>query len=237
MTRDLKIDYPVAIDNDYVIWRAFNNQYWPAHYFIDAKGRIRHHHFDEGDYDESERVIQKLLAEAGKTGVSSGLIAVNAAGTKAAADADDVKSPGTYIGYMRAENFVSPGGVAQSTPLVYASGTPKLNEWGLSGDWTVDAEHGPLNEKDGAIVYRYYARDLHLVPGPGPEGGPVRFRVTVDGKSSGDNHGTDVDADGQGVVTGQRLYQLVRQTGAIIDHTFEIRFLNPCVHAFALTFG
>ena len=234
---DLKIDYPVAIDNDYALWRAFNNQHWSAHYFIDAKGRIRHHHFGEGDYDESERVIQELLAEAGKTGVSPGLVAVNATGVEAAADADDVKSPETYIGYMRAENFVSPGGVAQGTPHVYASGTPRLNEWGLSGDWTVDAEHGSLNAKDGAIVYRFHARDLHLVLGPGPEGGPVRFRVTVDGKPPGDNHGTDVDADGQGVVTGQRLYQLVRQTGAITDQTFEIRFLDPGVQAFAFTFG
>jgi cytochrome c biogenesis protein CcdA/thiol-disulfide isomerase/thioredoxin len=235
--RNLGIDYPVAIDNDYAIWRAFNNQYWPAHYFIDAKGRIRHHHFGEGDYGESERVIQQLLAEAGTTDVSAGLVAVNATGAEAAADADDVKSPETYVGYMRAENFVSPGGVAQGKPHVYASGMPKLNEWGLSGDWTVDSEHGSLNQKDGAIVYRFHARDLHLVLGPGSEGALVRFRVTIDGKPPGDSHGTDLDPDGQGVVTGQRLYQLVRQTGAITDHTFEIRFLDPGVQAFAFTFG
>jgi cytochrome c biogenesis protein CcdA/thiol-disulfide isomerase/thioredoxin len=235
--RDLKIDYPVAIDNDYAIWRAFNNQYWPAHYFIDAKGRIRHHHFGEGDYGDSERVIQQLLAEAGKSAISSGLVAVNATGAEAAADADDVKSPETYVGYMRAENFVSPGGVAQREPHLYAPGTPKLNEWGLSGDWTVDSDHGSLNQKDGAIVYRFHARDLHLVLGPGSEGGPVRFCVTIDGKPPGDSHGTDLDADGMGVVTEQRLYQLIRQTGAITDHTFEIRFFDPGVQAFAFTFG
>jgi cytochrome c biogenesis protein CcdA/thiol-disulfide isomerase/thioredoxin len=202
---ELKIDYPVAIDNDYAIWRAFGNQYWPAHYFIDPQGRIRHHHFGEGDYDESERVIQQLLAEAGKSGVSSDLVAVNASGAEAAADMINVASPETYVGYDRAENFISPGGAVQDARHVYAAATPRLNEWALSGDWTVGKEDAVLNEKGGSIVYRFHARDLHLVLGPGPDGKPVRFRVTIDGMAPGANHGTDADADGQGIVTGQRL--------------------------------
>ena len=233
---DLKIGYPVAIDNDYTIWRAFNNQYWPAHYFIDAEGRIRHHHFGEGDYDGSERVIQQLLAEAGKT-ASAALVAVSASGAEAAADMGDVRSPETYIGYDRAANFVSPGGTVQDASHVYAAGMPQLNEWGLSGVWTIGGEHAALNKKDGAIVYRFHARDLHLVLGPAPDGGPVRFRVTIDGAPPGDSHGTDVNADGSGVVTGQRLYQLIRQSGAITDHTFKIQFLDPGVQAYAFTFG
>ena len=234
---DLKIDYPVAIDNDYAIWKAFNNDYWPAHYFIDAEGRIRHHHFGEGDYEESEKVIQQLLAEAGKTNMPTALVAVNASGVAAAADMNNVGSPETYIGYDRAENFVSPGDAVRDAPHVYSAGTPRLNEWGLSGDWTIGAEHAVLNEKGGGIVYRFHARDLHVVLGPASEGGAIRYRVTIDGVAPGDSHGADVDADGQGVVTGQRLYQLVRQNGEIGDRTFEIRFLDPGVQAYAFTFG
>jgi cytochrome c biogenesis protein CcdA/thiol-disulfide isomerase/thioredoxin len=234
---DLKIGYPVAIDNDYAIWRAFSNQYWPAHYFIDAEGRIRHHHFGEGDYEGSERAIRQLLGEAGKTNLSAGVVAVNASGAEAAADMKDVQSPETYIGYDRAENFVSPGGSVHDFSHVYVAGMPRLNEWGLVGKWTIGGEHAVLDQKDGRIVYRFHARDLHLVLGPGPVGKPVRFRVTIDGAPPGTSHGTDVDADGQGVVTGQRLYQLVRQSGVITDHTFEIRFLDPGVKAYAFTFG
>jgi cytochrome c biogenesis protein CcdA/thiol-disulfide isomerase/thioredoxin len=234
---DLKIDYPVAIDNDYAIWRAFNNQYWPAHYFMDAQGRIRHHHFGEGDYDESERVIQQLLAETGKTGVAEDLVAVNASGAEAAPDMSNVGSPETYVGYDRAENFISPGGAVQDARHVYAAATPRLNEWALSGDWTVGKEEAILNEKGGSIVYRFHARDLHLVLGPGPDGKPTQFRVTIDGMAPGANHGTDADADGQGIVTGQRLHQLIRQSGDISDHTFEIEFLDPGVAAYAFTFG
>jgi cytochrome c biogenesis protein CcdA/thiol-disulfide isomerase/thioredoxin len=234
---DLKIDYPVAIDNDYTIWRAFNNQYWPAHYFIDAQGRIRHHHFGEGDYEESERAIQQLLAEAGKTDVSADIVAVNASGAEAASDMSSVGSPETYVGYERAENFISPGGAVEDARHVYAAATPRLNEWALSGDWTIGKEDAVLNEKGGSIVYRFHARDLHLVLGPGPEGKPVRFRVTIDGAPPGDGRGTDVDGDGQGVVTGQRLYQLIRQDGKVSDHTFEIKFLDPGVQAYAFTFG
>src|SRR5271165_1378424 len=234
---DLGIGYPVAIDNEYAIWRAFGNQYWPAHYFIDAQGRIRHHHFGEGDYGESERVIQQLLAEAGRTDVAAGLVAVTATEAEAASDTTDTQSPETYIGFNRSENFVSPGGTVRSAPHVYAAGTPRLNEWGLSGDWTIGGESSALDKKDGSIVYRFHARDLHLVLGPAPESGPVRFRITIDGTPPGDNHGADTDADGQGTVTSQRLYQLVRQSGAITDHTFEIHFLDPGVQAFAFTFG
>jgi len=234
---DLKIDYPVAIDNDYAIWRAFNNQYWPAHYFIDAEGRIRHHHFGEGDYDESEHTIQQLLAEAGKIDVSADLVAVNASGAEAAPDMNNVGSPETYVGYERAENFISPGGAVQDGRHVYAAATPRLNEWALAGDWTIGKEDAVLNEPGGSIVYRFHARDLHLVLGPGLDGKPVRFRVTVDGAAPGASHGTDIDADGQGIVTGQRLYQLVRQSGKIADHTFEIHFLDPGVQAYAFTFG
>jgi cytochrome c biogenesis protein CcdA/thiol-disulfide isomerase/thioredoxin len=233
----LKIGYPVAVDNDYAIWRAFDNQYWPAHYFADAQGRIRHHHFGEGDYDESERVIQQLLAEAGQTGVSTDLVAVNAAGAEAAPDMGNVGSPETYVGYDRAENFISPGGAVADVRHVYTTATPRLNEWALAGDWTVGKEDAALNEAGGSIVYRFHARDLHLVLGPGPDGKPVRFRVTIDGAALGTNHGADVDADGQGIVTGQRLYQLIRQSGGISDHTFNIEFLDPGVAAYAFTFG
>jgi cytochrome c biogenesis protein CcdA/thiol-disulfide isomerase/thioredoxin len=234
---DLAITYPVAIDNDYAIWRAFDNQYWPAHYFIDAEGRIRHHHFGEGDYAESEHVIQQLLAEAGKTVVSADLVAVNASGAELAADMSNVQSPETYVGYDRAENFISPGGVIQDTRHVYAAAALQRNEWALSGDWTIGKEDAVLNQNGGSIVYRFHARDLHLVLGPAGDGKPVRFRVTIDGAPPGDRHGADVDADGQGVVTGQRLYQLIRQRGTIVDHTFEIEFLDPGVQAYAFTFG
>jgi cytochrome c biogenesis protein CcdA/thiol-disulfide isomerase/thioredoxin len=234
---ELKIGYPVAVDSNYAIWRAFYNRYWPAHYFIDGQGRIRHHHFGEGDYAESEHVIQQLLAEAGAGDVSAGLVSVEAAGAEAAADMDNIRSPETYVGYERSENFISPGGVVENARHVYAAPTPRLNEWALAGDWTVDKEHAALNEPGGKIVYRFHARDLHLVLGPAPDGRPVRFRVTIDGAAPGTSHGVDIDADGQGVVNGQRLYQLIRQSGAIADRTFEIEFLDPGAQAYAFTFG
>ncbi|MGO4665451.1 cytochrome c biogenesis protein DipZ [Bosea sp. 2RAB26] len=234
---DLQIGYPVAIDNDFAIWRAFKNRYWPAHYFIDAQGRVRHHQFGEGDYDASERVIQTLLAEAGGTGTPTELVAVKAVGAEAASDAGNVRSPETYLGYERAENFVSPGGIVQDTHQAYALGQPRLNEWGLSGGWTIGAEHATLDEKDGSIGFRFHARDLHLVLGPGADGKPVRFRVTIDGAPPGDDHGMDSDADGQGIVSEQRLYQLIRQKGEVGDRLFEIRFLDPGVQAYAFTFG
>ena len=234
---DLNIGYPVAIDSNYAIWRAFANQYWPAHYFIDAEGRIRHHHFGEGDYEESERIIQTLLTEAGKNAVSSGVVSVKASGAEAASDAASVRSPETYIGYERAENFLSPGGVVRDKPHSYTDGSPRLNEWSLLGDWTIKAEHAVLDQKDGGIVYKFRARDLHLVLGSPPDGRKVRFLVKIDGKAPGASHGSDVDPGGQGAVTEQRLYQLVRQSGPITDHTFEIQFLDPGVEAYAFTFG
>ncbi len=234
----LKIDYPVAIDNDYAIWRAFNNEYWPADYFIDAKGQIRHHFFGEGDYAESEKVIQQLLAEAGKGDLPSGIVSVNATGAEAASDAADVHSPETYIGYIRSENFASPGGAIGDKPHDYATGDlSQLNDWGLSGDWTIGGQSAALNRTDGAISFRFHARDLHLVLGPGAGGKPVRFRVTIDGAAPGESHGADVDANGDGVVTGHRLYQLVRQNGPVKDRTFMIQFLDPGVQAYAFTFG
>jgi len=237
---DLGVDYPIAIDNNYAIWRAFGNQYWPAHYFVDAQGRIRHHHFGEGEYEQSEKVIQQLLAEAGHpeaAQVATGL-EQHAKGVEAAADGNDMMSPETYIGYTRAENFMSPGGEAPNRDHAYAApSSPDVNDWGLAGTWKVGAEHATLVAPDGRIVYRFHARDLHLVLGPGAGGKPARFRVTIDGAAPGDARGTDVNADGTGVVTEQRLYQLVRQTGNVTDHTFAIEFLDPGVEAYAFTFG
>ncbi|WP_176041908.1 cytochrome c biogenesis protein DipZ [Burkholderia stabilis] len=238
---DLGIDYPVAIDNGYSIWRAFGNEYWPAHYFVDAQGRIRHHHFGEGEYAQSERAIQSLLAEAGHPealNVPLGLAGAPAKGALAAADAADVRSPETYVGYARAEDFTSPGGVVRDAAHRYdAPARPDLNDWGLAGTWQVGAERATLAAPAGRIVYRFHARDLHLVLGPGANGQPVRFRVTLDGAAPGAAHGADIDAQGYGTVTGQRLYQLVRQPGAIADRTFAIEFLDRGVDAYAFTFG
>ena len=233
---DLKIDYPVAIDNNYAIWRAFDNMYWPAHYFIDAQGRIRHHHFGEGEYAKSEEVIRQLLREAGKN-VPEQLTDVRGTGAEAAPDMANIKSPETYLGYDRAEKFMSPGGAVRDESHDYAAGVLKLNDWSLAGSWTVDPENAALDRAGGAIRYRFHARDLHLVLGPGTDGKPVRFKVTIDGAVPGADHGVDTDANGEGIVTGQRLYQLVRQQGEVRDRTFEIQFLDPGVQAFAFTFG
>jgi cytochrome c biogenesis protein CcdA/thiol-disulfide isomerase/thioredoxin len=233
---DLKIDYPVAIDNNYAIWRAFDNMYWPAHYFIDAQGRIRHHHFGEGEYAKSEEVIRQLLREAGKN-VPEQLTDVRGTGAEAAPDMANIKSPETYLGYDRAENFMSPGGAVRDESHDYAAGVLKRNDWSLAGSWTVDPENAALDRAGGAIRYRFHARDLHLVLGPGTDGKPVRFKVTIDGAVPGADHGVDTDANGEGIVTGQRLYQLVRQEGEVRDRTFEIQFLDPGVQAFAFTFG
>ncbi|RQR51944.1 cytochrome c biogenesis protein DipZ [Burkholderia sp. Bp9125] len=238
---DLGIGYPVAIDNNYAIWRAFGNEYWPAHYFVDAQGRIRRHHFGEGDYAESERAIQALLAEAGHPealNVPVGLAGAPAQGAQAAADSAEVRSPETYVGYARAEDFSSPGGVVRDAAHRYdAPARPGLNDWGLAGTWQVGAEHAALAAPAGRIVYRFHARDLHLVLGPDANGRPVRFRVTLDGAAPGAAHGADVDAQGYGTVTGQRLYQLVRQAGPVADRTFSIEFLDAGVRAYAFTFG
>jgi len=234
---DLRITYPVAVDNDLAIWQAFDNEYWPAHYFIDAQGRIRAHHFGEGDYDVSERTIQKLLAEAGYRNVPGGIVNPSATGVLAAADTSDVQSPETYVGYERGQDFAS-GATVQNNAHVYA--TPDklaLNQWGLKGDWIIDSQMAVLDRAPGGIIFRFHARDLHLVLGPNMGRNPVRFRVTIDGAPPGDAHGADTNARGEGVVTEQRLYQLVRQTGAVTDRIFEIEFLDPGVQAYSFTFG
>jgi len=236
--QEMRLEYPIAIDSDYAIWQAFDNAYWPALYFVDAEGHIRHHHFGEGAYEESEMVIQRLLTEAGQTGVGPDLVSVNASGIEAAADWGSLKSPENYVGYERTENFASPGGAVPNEPQVY--GPPeelRLNHWALSGDWTVGREATRLNEADGSIVYRFHARDLNLVMGPAAKGTSARFRVLVDGQPPGAAQGGDVDEQGNGTVSEQRLYQLVRQTGPITDRTFEITFLDAGVEAFAFTFG
>jgi thiol-disulfide isomerase/thioredoxin len=236
--KDMKIDYPIAIDNEYSIWRALNNKYWPALYFVDAQGRIRHHHFGEGEYEQSERVIQQLLAEAGSDAISRELISVDARGVEAAADWGSLRSPENYVGYERTENFASPGGAALDKRRTYAvPARLRLNHWALSGDWTVGKQAIALNNASGRIAYRFHARDLHLVMGPAARGTSVRFRVLIDGKSPGAAHGIDVDEQGNGTVTEQRMYQLIRQPKPIADRQFEIEFLNPGVEAFAFTFG
>jgi len=235
---ELKIDYPVAVDNDYAIWRAFNNEYWPAHYFVDAQGRIRHHHFGEGDYAESEAVIRQLLAEAGHAPPAGGMVETAATGTELAADMADVQSPETYVGFERAENFASPGGQLPDTPNDYAAPIDLArNQWALDGNWTVGAENAVLDAAGGRIAYRFHARDLHLVLGPGADGKPVRFRVRIDGLPPGEDHGVDTDGNGDGVVTEHRLYQLVRAKGGVRDRLFEIEFLDRGVQAYAFTFG
>jgi cytochrome c biogenesis protein CcdA/thiol-disulfide isomerase/thioredoxin len=236
--RDLKIEYPVAIDNAYAIWRAFGNQYWPAHYFIDAEGRIRHHHFGEGDYEESEQVIRALLAETGKSEMAGGYVNVSATGVEAPADLVAVQSPETYVGYDRTENFASPGGTVRDMRHEYSTPSSlQKNQWALGGDWTVESEKAVLDGQTGRILFRFHARDLHLVLGPAPDGKPVRFKVSIDGAPPGADHGSDTDGDGNGVVNEQRLYQLVRQGKSAKDRTFEIEFLDPGAEAFAFTFG
>jgi cytochrome c biogenesis protein CcdA/thiol-disulfide isomerase/thioredoxin len=236
--KDLGINYPVAIDNDFKVWRAFNNQYWPAHYFADAQGRIRYHHFGEGEYAESERVIQQLLREAGAAKVADGLINASAEGVQLAPDMNEVQSPETYVGYQRAEHFVPETSLVPDKVSAYSAPSQlALNDWSLDGQWNVGPERATSSAPASRIVYRFHARDLHLVLGPGADGKPVRFKVLVDGKAPGDAHGTDVAPDGSGSVTEQRLYQLVRQTGGVTDRTFSIEFLDPGVSAYAFTFG
>jgi cytochrome c biogenesis protein CcdA/thiol-disulfide isomerase/thioredoxin len=236
--KELGINYPVAIDNDFKVWRAFNNEYWPAHYFADAQGRIRYHHFGEGEYAESERVIQQLLREAGNTKVADGLINASAEGVQLAPDKNEAKSPETYVGYQRMEHFVPDASLVPDKISAYSAPSQlALNDWGLDGQWKVGPERATSGAPTSRIVYRFHARDLHLVLGPGADGQPVRFRVLIDGKPPGDAHGMDVAADGTGNVTEQRLYQLVRQTGGVTDRTFSIEFLDPGVSAYAFTFG
>jgi cytochrome c biogenesis protein CcdA/thiol-disulfide isomerase/thioredoxin len=236
--KDLGITYPVPMDNNYKIWRSFNNEYWPADYFIDATGAVRFHHFGEGAYDESEKQIRTLLEEANHTPLPQTATTIAASGTEAAADPNDVQSPETYVGYARAQNFASPGGFNEDDPQNYRTPAAlSLNQWALAGKWKDEDQVATSLAAGDSISYRFHARDLHLVLGPGENGKPIRFRVTLDGQAPGANHGVDTDAEGYGEVTEDRLYQLIRQQGSIHDRTFRIEFLVPGVRAYSFTFG
>jgi thiol-disulfide isomerase/thioredoxin len=235
--QDMRVEYPIALDSDYAVWQAFSNHYWPAVYIADADGRIRHHHFGEGGYEECERVVQQLLREAGRD-VGDDLVSVADDGFEAQADWSNLESPETYLGYDQGQNFASPGGAKLDQPRTYATPDPlRLNGWALSGDWTVERGASVLNGADGRLVFRFHARDVNLVMGPPGRGTSVPFRVLVDGEPPGDAHGLDVDDQGNGTVTQQRLYQLIRERGSITDRTFEIAFLAPGAEAYCFTFG
>ena len=236
--RRFGITYPVAVDNDFRIWRAFRNTYWPAFYFVDAQGRIRHHQFGEGDYARSERVIQDLLAEAaGARAASADVVRPAASGAQAPPDLAQLRSRETYLGYQQAAGFASSEGLAAGETRAYTAGALRVNQWALSGAWRVGPDGARGEAPDGTIAYRFDARDLHLVLGPGADGRPVRFIVTLDGAPPGADHGADIDADGSGTVSQTRLYQLVRQSQDVRERRFEIRFLDAGVEAYAFTFG
>ena len=236
--KDLRVDYPVAVDNDYAIWTAFDNRYWPALYLVDAHENIRHHRFGEDDYEQSERILRQLLTEAGAGGISHELVSVDPGGVEAAADWGSLWSPENYLGYERTENFASPDGAVLGTRHVYAVPERlRLNHWALAGDWAVNRQAIVLHQAGGRIAYRFRARDLHLVMAPTAAGTPVRFRVRIDRQPPGTVHGTDVDDQGNGTLTQPRLYQLIRQPGPIAERTFEVTFLDPGVAAYAFTFG
>jgi thiol-disulfide isomerase/thioredoxin len=235
---DLGVTYPVAMDNDYRIWRSFNNEYWPADYFIDATGKVRFHQFGEGDYDQSEEYIRKLLQEANHNPLPAAATNIAGTGTEAAPDLDAVMSPETYIGYEKAQSFASPGSLTPDAPHLYQTpATLKLNQWALAGNWNDGPQSATSLAPGASISFTFYARDLNLVLGPSPDGKPIRFRVTIDGKIPGANHGVDIAANGTGIVTENRLYQLVRQQNDIHLHTFRIEFLSPGVQAYSFTFG
>jgi thiol-disulfide isomerase/thioredoxin len=230
-TMERGIDYPVALDNHYEVWGAFENHYWPALYFIDTEGRIRDHHFGEGRYEQSERVIQGLL------GVERELVSVEGVGVEAEADWEHLRTPETYLGYARSENFASPGGAALEEHRVYQ--LPErlgFNNWALAGEWTIGRENVVLEQAGGRIAYRFHARDAHLVLSPGARE-PIPFRVLLDGEAPGRSHGVDVDEDGSGLLTGGRMYQLVRQHGDVRERTLEISFSQPGAEAYVFTFG
>src|SRR5580698_5098042 len=234
---DLKITYPVAIDSNYGIWRAFRNNYWPANYFIDGQGRIRDHHFGEGEYAASERVIRELLKENGATGLDDADVQIQADGVEAP-PSGDVRSPETYVGYGKAERFASPERLEQDFRKTYSPPLSlSLNQWGLGGSWNDGAESAVLQAGPGKIVFRFHARDLHMVLGTVKSGRPVRLRVRLDGVAPGHDCGVDSDLDGAAQVSEPRLYQLIRQKGQVEDRTFEIEFLDPGVEAFSFTFG
>jgi thiol-disulfide isomerase/thioredoxin len=230
-TKERAIDYPVAVDSDYGVWSAFANHYWPALYFVDADGLIRDHHFGEGRYAHSERVVQSLM------GIERELICVQGTGVEAEADWDNLRTPETYLGYGRGENFASSDGAALDQRHSYE--LPErlgLNEWGLAGEWTIGRERVALDQPGGRIAYRFHARDVHLVLFAGSRG-PIEFRVLLDGEPPGPSHGLDVDSEGRGVLRDGRLYQLLRQPGAEHDRLFEIKFLDAGAEAYVFTCG
>jgi thiol-disulfide isomerase/thioredoxin len=236
--RDMNVEYPIALDSDYEVWNAFANRYWPAVYIADADGRIRHHQFGEGGYEECETAIQLLLRQAGRDGVGNDVVSVTPDGFEAQADWSNLESPETYLGSLQGQNFASPGGAELDERRRYAlPDRLNLNEWALAGDWTVARGASVLHGADGQIAFRFHARDVNLVLGPRERGASVPFRVLIDGEPPGEAHGLDVDQEGSGAVTQQRLYQLVREPGRIIDRTFEINFLAAGVEAYVFTFG
>jgi methionine-S-sulfoxide reductase len=233
-----EIRYPVVLDNNLALWKAFNNRFWPAHYFVDAKGQIRGHHFGEGKYARSERMIRQLLMEAGAKNLPEPLDDAAGEGVTAPSNTAVVASPETYIGYERAENFASTGGLARDRVKAYAlPQSLALNEWALAGSWAVAGEHARLQSPGGRIAFRFKARDLHLVLGPAQAGKAIRFRITVNGAPPNKDSGVDVDAKGNGVVREHRLYNLVRFKGPVAESDFVIEFLDPGVDAFSFTFG
>ena len=234
----MRVRYPVAVDNDYAVWNAFANHYWPALYFVDAEGRIRHHRFGEGDYERSEIVIQQLLANAGADVSVGDLVSVDPSGPEVAADWGALNTPETYLGYRKTENLASPGGMDRDVPKAYnAPGHVRHNHWALSGDWTAMAEATVLNEPKGRVAFRFDVRDLHLVMGPAAEGKAVPFSVSIDGEQPAAAAGSDVDANGSGELIEPRMYQLIRQQGPITDRLFEIEFLDAGAAVYAFTFG
>ncbi len=236
--RRLNVGYPIVLDNDYAIWRAFDNHYWPALYVVDAGGRVRDRQFGEGEYHQSEQVIQRLLAEAEARSASRDLVMVAGTGAEAAADWNALGSPETYLGYEGAESFSSPGGAKKDRQSRYAlPARLGSNRWALAGDWTIGRQSVVLGGASGRIACRFRARDLHLVMGPSSVGRPIRIRVILDGHSPGTARGVDIDAEGAGIVEAPRLYQLIRQPGSIGDRVFEIEFLDAGGEAYAFTFG
>jgi thiol-disulfide isomerase/thioredoxin len=234
---DLKVNYPIPIDSNHSIWSAFRNEYWPANYIIDASGRVRYHHFGEGEYEKSERMIQMLLKENGATGLDDTTVRIVADGPEAP-PSNDVRSPETWVGYARAENFASLEQMTRDSRKIYAPPLrPELNQWGFGGSWNIGAERATLESVPGKIVFRFHSRDLHMVLGRPKKGTPVRFKVTINGAAPGNDHGSDSAGDGTGQIQQPRMYQLIRQKGLIKDATFEIEFLDPGAEAFSFTFG
>ena len=236
--QSMGVTYPIVMDGDHAIWRALDNQAWPALYFVDSRGRIRHHYYGEGAYDQAEEILQQLLMEAGHQGASMELVSIDPKGVEAQADWRSLRTPETYVGYARTESFASAEGPKRDKQTEYAAPAKLgLNHWALSGRWTMGKEATVLNAAHGRIVLRFHARDLHFVMGAASADAPVRFRVLLDGQPPGPSHGLDVDSQGNGTVSEHRLYQLIRQPGTIQDRTFEIEFLDAGVETFSFTFG